>query len=109
MKAKIEEVAKKTRKLPKFQEKVDAAKVRSVSGLESFISSTSKQKDFTEYSGKIATLENEIKDLGDIDHLNGRRTELNDRMRANKTKIRNYQVSQPPFAPGFPLTICIEP
>ncbi|KAL5533334.1 SMC6 [Sanghuangporus sanghuang] len=77
MRTKIEEVAKKTRKLPKFQEKVDAAK-----------------KDFAGYSEKIATLENEIKDLGDIDHLNSRKTELNDQMRANKTRIRSYQTNE---------------
>ncbi|KAI5122964.1 hypothetical protein M0805_006843 [Coniferiporia weirii] len=73
MKAKIEEVAKLSRKIPKLQENV----------------STANDK-LEEINQTIVRLENERAELGDINHLIRRRGELADQLRANKTKIHDY-------------------
>ncbi|EJD06049.1 P-loop containing nucleoside triphosphate hydrolase protein [Fomitiporia mediterranea MF3/22] len=77
MKAKIDEVARRSRKLPKLKDKVDATK-----------------KLHDEHSEKIADLETEIKDLGDINHLNLQQAEIKGKLKANKTKLREYQASE---------------
>ncbi|KAH8117573.1 P-loop containing nucleoside triphosphate hydrolase protein [Phellopilus nigrolimitatus] len=74
MKAKIEETAKTSRKIPKIQESLDGANAT-----------------FDTANQNIQNLENELADLGDIDNLDNQKTELNGKLKANKQTIHGFQ------------------
>ncbi len=75
MKAKIEEVAKATRRLPKIEDSLRKA-----------------QEQFEESSNIVAQLESELNDLGDIDHLDKEKKNIQEKMRANKEKLSAIRV-----------------
>ncbi|THH10198.1 hypothetical protein EW145_g1501 [Phellinidium pouzarii] len=75
MKAKIEEVAKMSRKVPKLQDCVSASNAK----LEAV-------------NETISRLTRELEELGNIGHLTTRKAELNEQMRANKQKLHQYQM-----------------
>lgn len=57
--------------------------------------------DFDAASALIAEYEAESRSLGEIDHLNTRRTELNSELRINKDKIHDFNVNPDPFSRLF--------
>jgi seryl-tRNA synthetase len=72
---KIEDVEMQKRKVAKSQQKMDDAK-----------------KDFDRHSEAIAAGENEIEELGDINHLLERKEEFESQMNANKERLRQFRV-----------------
>ncbi|KAI6027610.1 P-loop containing nucleoside triphosphate hydrolase protein [Pisolithus microcarpus] len=74
MEAKFQEVAKAQQRLPKIQDKVDHAEAQ-----------------FKQASDEVERYEGEFADLGNIDHLNQKAKELQDKIRLNKNSLNQFK------------------
>ncbi|KAF4606632.1 Structural maintenance of chromosomes protein 6 [Pleurotus pulmonarius] len=74
MEKQMRDTAKLAKGVPKLQELVDEAEAKFQSATE-----------------EVARYESEFKDLGDIGHLNDRKKELQDQIRANKNKLTDFR------------------
>ncbi|KAH7920482.1 P-loop containing nucleoside triphosphate hydrolase protein [Leucogyrophana mollusca] len=77
MEAKLLDVAKLKRRLPKIQAEVNTAK-----------------SQFQLASEEVGRYEAELGELGNIDHLNTQRHDLNEKMRVNKRQLSNYNTEE---------------
>lgn len=91
MQAKVEEVAKLTRRMTKIEESLEKANVRFFK-FNYFKASNYLQTKFQEVSANVLKLEKQLDDMGNIQHLDDRRKELNDLIKANKLKIAEFLV-----------------
>lgn len=74
MEKQMKDTAKLAKGVPKLQDLVDEAEAKFQSATE-----------------EVAQYESEFKDLGDIGHLNDRKKELQDQIRANKNKLTDFR------------------
>ncbi|KAG5221636.1 Structural maintenance of chromosomes protein [Salix suchowensis] len=74
MEKQMKDTAKLAKGVPKLQDLVDEAEAKFQSATE-----------------EVAQYESEFKDLGDVGHLNDRKKELQDQIRANKNKLSDFR------------------
>ncbi|KAG6377141.1 P-loop containing nucleoside triphosphate hydrolase protein [Boletus reticuloceps] len=77
MEAKFEELAKAERRLPRIEAELQTA-----------------ESQFQLASQEVERYEKEHSELGNIDHLNAQRTELQEKLRVNKNKLRDFRNDQ---------------